>query len=247
MYPDTALVVAILAAFVAGLVRGFSGFGSALVFMPVASAAFSPALAAPTLLVVDFTLTLPLVFHAVRHCGWRTVIPAAVGAFAAAPLGAMVLRYGDPLMLRWAITAVVVVLLALLASGWRYHGEPRIAASLGAGGASGFLNGFGQVGGPPLIAFWISGPFAPLEIRANMLVFFALSSLSSFAAYFWNGLFTAEVGRLVLFIAPAFAVALFAGGRLFQRSGAGTYRRIAYIIIGVAAFASMPLFDSILR
>ncbi len=48
-------VVAFLAfaAFVAGLSRGFSGFGAALIFIPLGSAAVGPALAAPILLAID--------------------------------------------------------------------------------------------------------------------------------------------------------------------------------------------------
>ena len=36
-----------IAAFVAGLARGFSGFGSALIFMPLASAAIGARVASP--------------------------------------------------------------------------------------------------------------------------------------------------------------------------------------------------------
>jgi hypothetical protein len=44
-----ALAIAILA----GVVRGFSGFGSALIYIPLVAAAYSPPVAAVTLLLID--------------------------------------------------------------------------------------------------------------------------------------------------------------------------------------------------
>ncbi len=58
-FASPAFLVTVAAAVVAALVRGFAGFGAALIFVPVASAAYGPTVAAPTLLIVDFVLTLP--------------------------------------------------------------------------------------------------------------------------------------------------------------------------------------------
>ena len=44
------------AAFLAGLARGFSGFGAALIFIPLASAIVGPRVASAVLLVVDAVL-----------------------------------------------------------------------------------------------------------------------------------------------------------------------------------------------
>ena len=47
------VVFLIAAALAAGLARGFSGFGAALIFVPLASAVVGPQVAVPLLLVVD--------------------------------------------------------------------------------------------------------------------------------------------------------------------------------------------------
>lgn len=244
---DAVHFVALAAALVAGFVRGFTGFGSALVFMPVASAAFSPQLAAPVLLVTDFVLGLPLIVSVLRHVRWRTVLPIAAAALVTSPIGAYALARGDPLVLRWFISAIVFALLLLLVSGWRYRGEPRPLPSLGVGAVAGLLGGIGQVSGPPVVVYWISGPDTATVIRANLICFFAAISIASFAAYFWNGLFTADVGNLVLVVAPAYALALFVGARLFRRSDGNGYRPFAYAVIALAAVTTMPVFDAVFR
>ena len=54
-------------AFVSGTARGFSGFGSALIFMPLASSIASPGLVAALLLIIDFVAAAPLVPNAWKH------------------------------------------------------------------------------------------------------------------------------------------------------------------------------------
>ena len=50
---NTAIAICAIA-FVSGTARGFSGFGSALIFMPLASSLVAPRLAAALLLIIDF-------------------------------------------------------------------------------------------------------------------------------------------------------------------------------------------------
>ena len=57
----------------AGVVRGFAGFGAAMIMMPVLAAVLGPVVAVPTLSVMDSLMTLPLVARNVRHCDWRSV------------------------------------------------------------------------------------------------------------------------------------------------------------------------------
>lgn len=247
MEMSPALLAAMLAAVVGGFVRGFAGFGGALIFSPVAGAVLGPQLAAPIFLLMDYSLTLPMVFRSLRICDWPTVLPAALAGLITAPVGAWLLANGDPTMLRWVICILVILLLALIASGWRYHGEPGRAASAGVGGVAGLFGGIGQVSGPPVIAFWMSGPQPVITIRANMFAFFGILGLSSFTAYFWNGLFTMAVLKFVLVLVPLYAGSLFCGGWLFRRTDGANYRPLAYVLVAFAAFSSMPVFDDLLR
>lgn len=56
-HSPTLLAMFVGAAFLAGLARGFSGFGAALIFIPLASAIVGPRIASVVLLVVDGVLT----------------------------------------------------------------------------------------------------------------------------------------------------------------------------------------------
>ncbi len=133
------------------------------------------------------------------------------------------------------------------ASGWRYRSEPTAPVSAGIGAISGFLSGFAQIGGPPVIALWVSGPLPASIVRANMFVFFALITVASFSAYWVNGFFTAQVIQLLIAVAPAYGLALYAGSHIFGRTAGAGYRPLAYAAVALAAITSLPLFDGLLR
>ncbi|GLK70489.1 sulfite exporter TauE/SafE family protein [Ancylobacter dichloromethanicus] len=246
MTVDPALVWAFLTALVAGVTRGFSGFGGALIFVPLVSAAYGPRVAAPSLLVIDTLLTLPFVIPALRACVWRQVAPLAVGAVVAVPAGVWVLGRTDPLVLRWGLALLGLGLLALLASGWRHTGRHRLPTTLAVGAVAGFCGGAAQMSGPAVVAYWLGSGQPSALVRANLFGFFALVTLASGTAYAFSGMLTAEVGRLALLLGPAYALGLYAGARAFRGASDRHYRVAAYWVIAAAAVLSLPLFDLLL-
>ncbi len=173
---NAALAIAAIA-FVSGAARGFSGFGSALIFMPLASSLAPPPLVAAVLLIIDMVAAAPLIPNGWRHADRKAVAIMALGALVGTPLGAYALTQLDPLTTRWIISAFVLALLMLLVSGWRYRGKDHLPIAVGIGGVSGFCSGLAQTGGPPIVAYWLGRPIFPLIARANILSFFAASDI----------------------------------------------------------------------
>ena len=244
---NPALVPALLAIGVAGLVRGFAGFGGAMLFMPVASFLFEPRLAVVAFFLIDSIIAMPLVVGALRQWDPRTVIPCVLGAWAGVWLGAWLLATADTLLLRWAICGIIIALVLLMLSGWRYHGSPRAPISLGVGSVAGVLGGVSQVSGPPVVAYWVSGPLPAATIRANLITFFFLASLGSALAFFGNGVFTAQSTALAMWMAPVYGLAIFIGARFFAGANDRLFRTVAFVMILIAAVTSLPLLDPLLR
>lgn len=232
---------AALAAALAGLARGFSGFGAALIFIPLASALLGPRVAAPLLLVVDNILAAPLIPAAWRQASRREVATLAAGTLVGAPFGAWLLLHGDPVTLRWAMSALALAMLGLLASGWRYRGTPSGSASLGVGLAAGLCSGAVQMGGPPVVAYWLGGAIPANRVRANIVLFFAASGAISAAVYLLGGLLTVEVLRLALVVGPAYGAGLWAGSRLFGLASERLFRGICFALIAIAAVLGAPV------
>src|SRR5947199_10661342 len=93
---NTAIAICAIA-FVSGTARGFSGFGSALIFMPLASSLAPPPLVAAVLLMIDIVAAAPLIPNAWRLADRRAVATMALGALVGTPLGTYALTRLDPL------------------------------------------------------------------------------------------------------------------------------------------------------
>ena len=192
-YSLAAVAFVAASALIAGLARGFSGFGAALIFIPLASTMIEPTIAAALLLVADIVMAAPLFPRAWRSADRSNVGTMLIGTLAGVPIGTFVLTRTDPVAIRWMIAAMVLAMLSLLMSGWRYHGRPTAPVDAGVGLVAGFFSGIAQVGGPPVVAYWLGTAKAPDLVRANIVVYFAASALITFMSYVVAGLLTTRV------------------------------------------------------
>jgi uncharacterized membrane protein YfcA len=222
------------------LVRGFTGFGAAMVFVPVASAIYEPKVAVVVLFIVDGIITFPLVFKAIRQCWWPHVRCLTVGAALTIPLGVYVLLITDAELLRWFISLSILGLVAVLASGWRYKKHPPQMVCIGVGGVSGFAGGVANLYGPPLVLFWLGGQSDAATVRANIIVFFAITAVVSGATYWWNGLLSAHTLSVSIGLMPLYAAAVWLGVRNFRRASEAFFRWFALALIALIAVASLP-------
>ena len=240
-FSTTVIALTILVAGVAGLARGLSRFGAAVIFMPAASALVTPALAAPVLLLADGVLSLGFLPRAWALARRKDVGLMTAGAVLGVPLGTLVLNHADPLPLRWAIAVLAASMLLLLASGWRYHGTPRPPMTALVGLVSGVFGGLAQLSGPPVVAYWLSGRQAHATMRASIILFFGATTLFTFVSYTLSGLITAKSLWLALLVAPAYGLGLFAGARGFRLASPETFRRLCFLLIALSVATSLPL------
>jgi uncharacterized membrane protein YfcA len=247
LFTDGRIYAAIGVSILAGAVRGFSGFGSALIYVPLISAVYDPRTAAGTFLLIDFATGLAIVPTIWRQAHWREVFPLAASAVLAAQFGTLILQYTDPVTLRWAIAGVVIVLLAMLMSGWRYHGRPILPVTLGVGLLAGTLGGAVQIVGPPVIMYWLGSASTAAAVRANLSAFFGLFSSALVVTYVARGLLPVDVIALACVLGPVQILSLKTGTRLFHLATPQTYRRVAYGIVATSALVSMPILDTLLR
>src|SRR6478672_4578017 len=189
-------------AFVSGTARGFSGFGSALIFMPLASSIAAPRLVATLLLIIDFVAAAPLVPNAWKQADRRATAIMVAGALVGVPIGTYFLSRLDPVTTRWIIAGFVAALLLLLLSGWRYRGKDHVTLSVSIGALSGFCSGLAQTGGPPIVGYWLGRPVASEVARANIILFFAASDFFSVVSYAVSGLLSRDAILFSLIVGP---------------------------------------------
>jgi len=243
---NAAIAICVIA-LIAGTARGFSGFGSALIFMPLASSIAGPRLVAALLLIIDFVAAAPMVPDAWRKADRRATAIIVLGALIGVPIGTYFLTRLDPVTTRWIISVFVFALLLLLLSGWRYRGKDHAAIAVGIGALSGFCSGLAQTGGPPIVGYWLGRPVSSIVARANIVLFFAAADLFSAVSYAATGLITLDAIKFSLVVGPVYAFGIFIGASLFGKASERLFRAICYALIAAAVVFGLPALDGVLR
>lgn len=238
-----AAVVIAVTGFVAGLARGMSGFGAAMIFVPFASAVLTPVVAAPVLLITDAVATGGMIAHGLKRCDWGEVGWAMAGALVGLPVGIWILTGSDPMTVRWIVSIAILASLSVMAAGWQYRGPRTRPVVTGVGAFSGVLSGLAQIGGPPMVLYWISSNDEVARIRANLIAFFAVIMATSLLTFAFKGLVTARVLWFAAAAVPGYALGTWLGSLLFPLASAVTYRRIAMGLVALSALVSLPILD----
>ncbi|MFV2038070.1 MAG: TSUP family transporter [Paracoccaceae bacterium] len=231
------------AAVVAGLVRGFSGFGTAMVYLPVAGQYLPPFEALTTLVVMDLIGPLPNVPRALRDGELGDLARLALGMIVAVPAGVFVLTLVAPEVFRYGVSGITISLLLLLLAGVRYRGVLSRAMVYGTGVASGFLAGSVGVPGPPVIMLYMASAHPAKVIRANITLYLILSVSAMLMVFaLFDQLVPAAIG-LGVFVAVPYLAGNMLGAALFRPEAGRTYRAVAYLIIAASAVSGLPVWD----
>lgn len=238
---STPFLICAAVAVIAGMVRGFAGFGAAMVMTPIFSALYGPEVGIVLCMLLEIVVALPLLPRAFKHVDWRAIGLLLAAAIVGAPLGNYALTLVPPQPMRWVISAIVLCAVAMLASGWRYSGPPRTPATLAAGVVSGFLNGLSGMAGPPIAFYYLASTNPAVKVRANLTTYFVFVDLVALSLFFgrdlvgWN---TAVEGAC---LAPAVVVGGLLGERLFPLASEVFYRRLALVLLVAVAIGSLIL------
>ena len=235
MGPET-LAIALVISMLAGIVRGITGFGGAMVMSPPFALLLGPRLTVPVVMLLEGIAALPMVWQTRAQIHWRTIGPIFVAACLTIPLGGYLLVTADPLTLRRAIAATVIVFALLMLRGWRYSGRRRMPTALGLGGLSGVMTGATSVGAPPVILYLLAGPDPIAITRANLTLYLVGISLAALVMLWGRDVLDLHSLWIALLLTPVYFVGLFAGVRLFSRFNDARFRQFTLmLLIGVSA------------
>lgn len=237
----TSLLIALIIAIVAGLFRGFAGFGSGLIMAPIMTWAMPPSVAVPIMLILSLAASARLVPEVRDDVRWGRVMWLAVPAAIGIPIGSIALVELDGPVLQKLVSGVVLAMVLLLATGWRYPGTPGGRVLVPVGLFSGALTGIGGVGGPPVVAVMMSEDADARRIRADLIGFFVFSQVIAVSTFLVRGLVTGHVLIGSAFLAPLFVVSIHIGSRVFGGQLQGWYRAVAMALLAVVAATGLLL------
>lgn len=234
-YTTLAVIYSIACVFLAGCVKGLTGFGLSLVGTALLVQIAPPGTVVPVVLLLNSLVNAFLVYGARHDITIRRIWPLAVGGVAGLPLGTYILITVDANALRIVIGAVILLFSVALLRGYRRTvRRERMGAGL-VGAASGVIAGSVSVGGPPAVLFLTGLGVEKRKFRANLLAYFLCLNVAGIPLYYAGGLLTADVLKMFLVLVPALILGGLTGSRLVPRVSERTFRYITLVIVMVAA------------
>jgi hypothetical protein len=230
------VIIGLAAVLTAAVIRGYSGFGFAMVAVTGMSLVMPPTLVVPVVLVLDVAASIQLLPQVWRDISWVSLRCLFVGSVAAIPLGVFLLSSLPEAPMRAGISILVLVTAILLARGFALKRMPGWRFTLGVGVLCGIFNGAAAIGGSPAVLFYLSSPAGVSISRASMIVYFLGIDLVTLTIAAYRQLVTVQT----LYLAAACVIPLIAGialgNRIFQRIDQALFRRnVIYLLMALAS------------
>jgi uncharacterized membrane protein YfcA len=232
--------LASLCIFVAAFIRGFTGFGLAVVGVPLLSLFFAPAEIVPSIMILAFLAGLQLIPKIWRRVDWKLLLPTVIGAAIGTPLGTWLLAGVSADAMRVLIGVAVLAASLAVQLGFRFARRPHAGISAGFGAVAGLTGGAAAMPGPSVIFLFLAVPIAHEAGRASLILFFQISAAMSAVAATFAGLMVLHSLILGAMLVPAMLIGNWLGDRVFDKASAKTYRRIVVLLLaGLGAVAAV--------
>lgn len=236
MTPAALTAVAVVVA-VGAFAQATTGFGFALVAIPLVALVVDPVSAVVGVSVVSVPLTAAVAVREREHVDARPVAVLAGASILGMPVGLLVLTQVGDRLLTAIIAVVVLAFTALLALGMRWSAAVRAQAF--AGLVAGALSTATGMNGPPLVITLQALGFDPRTFRATISAVFACSGTLSIIGFALAG----QVDRTALIVAaaglPGLALGWLLGDQVFARLDAVRFRRVVLAGLSVTALVAL--------
>lgn len=238
---DMRLAVVLAAVCIGGIVRGFTGFGSALIIVPALAVVFGPLQAVVMHSIMEIPIILGLAPTAIRHADRQIVLPMIAILFVTTPIGALVLSTIDVDVLKIVISIAVLGMVALLSVQDRVFAILGRRGTLVGAGLGGLIQGATGVGGPPIVTTLLARRDPPDVSRANVIAVMSSVIVVSIISFTLFGLVTPDVLITGALAAPVCSLATLAGMHAFRIVGGRYHRGVTLVVLALAALETLVI------
>lgn len=220
-----------------GVVRGLAGFGMAILLVPVAALTMPPAEAVALSNLLGLLIGLTEIRRIIDNAE-RTARLIAVVAVATTPLGMMAIAALVPDIARLLLALIATAAFAAVLLPQRPPHPPGMVATGLVGVASGLLNGFAGMPGPPVAPYYLGRRIPPMVARASMMLIFLATSACGVGTGLVLGVADHRTLLLGLVLFPAVLLGNWLGGHAFGRVGPLVWRGFTAVVLAGAAISA---------
>lgn len=231
------IAVALAAALGSAFVRGLTGFGMAILLVPVLALALPPVEAVVLANALTFMIGATEIRTLVRDAeptawaiGGLVVLTTPLGLWALSMTGKDVARLVIALI---ALSAFLAILLPK-----RGAGVPGPLVTGGVGLLSGLMTGYAGMPGPPVVPYYAGRELPRPKIKASMQLIFTIAASAGLASATWLGILRFELLLFALLMLPLIIAGNKLGVRVSGRVSDPLWRAAVGVVLGGAAAAA---------
>jgi uncharacterized membrane protein YfcA len=231
--------------FLSAVLQSTTGFGFALVAVPLLSISFDPHLVIPLVMSVSF-ISLSLNVKTVwGQTNKKTLTRLLLGSLIGIPIGGLFFYYLDMHILKVFISVTIIVLSLMLVLqnnlSDRFKNVDKIDWLFGS--IAGFLTLSVGIPGPPIVLYLIATKTKQEIFRAICITFLFFIYPVTLTVLIWNGSITWSMLKMLLYLVPFCFLGNFVGNRIHHLFSPRTYRILAIVLMFFAGIYS--LFNSL--
>jgi len=236
--PDNFLLIIIVIIF-SGFIRGFLGFGSGLITIPILSFIYSPIFAVVFNIIIEVPTTIYLTFSGIKNCKFKEIAPMFFSMMLMIPIGTIFLISIDEHIIKILMSILVIFFVVLIASGWRLKTTITKYVLIIGGTVSGLMQGSTGMGGPPFATIILSKGDNNKVTRGNILIMSSGVVISAVISMYFFNLFSFELLFTGMLASPIYILASYIGSLYFNSSGKKYFRNISLLALGVIGFVTL--------
>ena len=230
------LAGAIGIAFLAAGCQSLTGFGSALVAVPLLSLYLDAKLAVVISTLMSTIIVPPQLVEVRRQVRLAKVAPLAVGSVVGVPVGILILRDVDAGVLKILVAAVVILASVLFYLAPRLTlGGRNVLSALVTGALSGLLRASTSMAGPPVVLYTISHEKEIEEFRSTVLALFLFTSVLTVPGLIVADLISRDAVIATAVAVPGMALGLLVGARLRSRVEPQFFRTLVLAVLVITS------------
>lgn len=225
------IIMTFLITAAAGIAQGLTGFGFALIAMPLLGASLGLQSAVVVVVILSLLTNIAVLVPIRRHVQLGGMWVLILSSFAAVPLGAWLLAVAPAAALKLAAGLLVSVFAIIQLRGASFPIRGTRLSYLLTGALSGALNGSISLSGPPVALFLSASGMDKMRFRANLTLFALTLNIVTIAVYSGQGLLTADVLRGCLAGIPGMLVGVAIGIALAGKVAEAAFKRLILLFL----------------
>ena len=236
-YGTAAIFAALLAAFGSAFVRGLTGFGMAILLVPILALALSPVHAVLLTNFLSVFIGLSEIRRLLRNAersAWIIIALVAVTT----PLGLYALSLTTPAIARVVIAFIALSAFVAILLPRRGAMDHHPATTGGVGILSGLMTGYAGMPGPPVVPYYVGRSIPRETAKASMLLIFTCAATTGLVSGAALDVLDWSLAPLAVLLFPAVLLGNRLGNHASGRIGDRLWRIAVGSILGGAALVA---------